>query len=61
MLYLDGGHVGLEAIADDHDVVATTERVGVDSPRLKENLRVLTRGLARRRTIEVPDGAEHNK
>lgn len=61
VVYLDGGHVGLEAITDDHDVVTTTERVGVDSPGFKENLRVLTRGLAGRRTIEVPHGAVYNR
>lgn len=61
---IDRGAVGLVAVAEDHDVVAAAERVGVDGLRVDDHLRVVSGSLVGRRTIEVPLWAAesaHNK
>lgn len=54
---VDGGAVGLVAVAEDHDVVAAAERVRVDGLRVYDHLRVVSGSLFGGGTIEVPLGA----
>lgn len=51
---VDGGAIGLVAVAHHHDVVPAAERVGVDGLGVQDNLRVLAGGLAGGRAVEVP-------
>jgi hypothetical protein len=52
----DGGHVGLEHLAEHKDVVAFPHGVLAHEGGLEEDLRVVARGLASAGTIVVPQG-----
>jgi len=53
---LVGGAIGVPALGEDDDVGGATEGIGEDGARAEVDIRVLTRSLVGRRTIEVPDG-----
>ena len=53
---LNGGHVGLVAVAHDQDIFPATEGIGKDGLGLQEHLGVVPGSLASGGAIEVPDG-----
>ena len=54
VVVLVGGAIGIPALGEDQDVLAETDRVGVDCYGLEVDVRVVARGLARRGAIKVP-------
>jgi len=50
-----GGAVVVVGLAEDEDVVASTEGILEDACRTKVDIGVVTRGLVGRGTVEVPD------
>jgi hypothetical protein len=53
---LVGSSVAHDAFCQDNDVWRATERIRVDGARAEVNVGVVTGGLVRGGTIEVPDG-----
>ena len=51
---LVGGAIMVPCFTQDQDVLASTERIGVDRYRTEVNIRVVARGLAARGAVEVP-------
>lgn len=50
-----GGSVVVVRLGENENVVATTEGIPEDGRRTKVDVRVVSGGLVRRRTIKVPD------
>jgi hypothetical protein len=53
---LVGGAIGHPALSQDDDVGLAAERIGEDGTRAQVDVGVVTRGLVRGGTVEVPDG-----
>lgn len=56
VVVLVGGAIGVDALGEDEDVLAKAEGITEDRYGLEVDVGVLARGLAGRRTIEVPGG-----
>lgn len=54
------GSIGVPALGDNQDVGCTAERIGVDGDGSEVDVRVVTRGLAGRGTVEIPLGEIFN-
>lgn len=49
-----GASIRIPSLAQDKNVIATTEWIGKDCDRADVDIRIIPRGLASRRAVKVP-------